>query len=157
MFEVWRITGPVLSGSVQFCQSPNSSPTGPWWNQVLVSVGGRKVLAVDFGEAGASAPCRPAAVIFFKGFGIELLHHAEAAKFPFGAVPIAVMIAVLGGELALGEMIDDLDTGHYLHRKRQGCLPAAGGAFLIFQIKARGGAYSTFVTAPMWLSISFRR
>src|SRR5438876_1209819 len=51
--------------------------------------------------------------------GIELLHHAEASELTLGAVPVALVVAVLGCELALRDLIDRFHPGNHMHRERQ--------------------------------------
>src|SRR5215813_2175394 len=67
---------------------------------------------------------QPRGVVSVEGFRVELLHHAETAELAFVAVPIALMVMVFGGELAVGDFVDDLDPGHDLDRKRQPRRPA---------------------------------
>ena len=82
------------------CQSPASSPTGPWWNQVLVRVGGEKCVGTGSNGVGPVAPAREVG----EGLGVELLDHAEAAELALRPVPVAVVVAVLGRELAAGDL-----------------------------------------------------
>src|SRR5262245_36837294 len=55
-------------------------------------------------------------VIIGKSLGIQLLDHAEAAKLALRPIPVTVVVAILGRELAVGYLVDHLDSRHYLHR-----------------------------------------
>ena len=77
-------------------------------------------------------------VVAGEGFAIELLDHAEAAEFALVAVPVALVVAIFGGELAAGEFVDHLDAGDDLHRKWKPAGPARRGPALVLDIEARG-------------------
>ncbi len=80
------------------CQSPYSSPTGPWWNQVLVRMGGEKWRSLTSAKRRVP-PCSPVCCTL-ECLRVELLHHAKAAELALSAVPVAVVIAVFRGQLA---------------------------------------------------------
>jgi hypothetical protein len=67
---------------------------------------------------------QPFGVIAVERFSVKLLHHAEAPEFVFVAVPIALVIAVFGRELAAGDLVDHLHSGDDLDRERQLRSPA---------------------------------
>jgi hypothetical protein len=77
-------------------------------------------------------------VIAIEAFRVELLHHAETTEFAFVAIPIALVIAVFGGELAAGNLVDHLHTGHDLDRKRQPRAPARLRQGFISEIETSG-------------------
>src|SRR5688500_17636860 len=83
-------------------------------------------------------PMHARRIVRLKDLRIELLHHAEAAKLPLGAVPVAVVVAVFGRQLSPRELVDYLDTGHYLDREWQRRLPAGLGALLVSQVELGG-------------------
>ena len=143
---------PVKSASVR---SANSSPTGPRWNQVLVSVGGENCVPPP-ARTESSSRAAPAVEVL-EDLGVELLDPAEAAELALGAVPVAVVIAVLGGQLAAGEIIDHLHPLDDLDREGQRRLPAGLRLVEVRQVEFVDEAYWTRVTAPMWLSIRSRR
>ena len=93
-------------------------------------------------------------MIVGEGLGVELLDHAEAAELALRPVPVAVVVAVLGRQLAVGDLVDHLDARDHLHREGQRRPPAR----LAARISPPGRTGSrrrteTLVTAPMWLSI----
>ena len=101
-------------------------------------MGGEKYCRSTLAKNGLCA-MQPAAVVLVERLGVELLDHPEAAKLALGPVPVAVVIAVFGGELALGKMVDDFDARDDLDGKRQRRLPASRRTLLILQIEARRG------------------
>src|SRR5262249_40238193 len=52
------------------------------------------------------SPMSAGFVMISEDLSVELLHHAEAAKLTLFPIPIAVVIAVLGCELAFRELVD---------------------------------------------------
>src|SRR5262245_1306103 len=97
---------------------------------------------IDGGEAVSGR--RPGGLRSFraKDLAVELLDHAKAAKLSLHPIPVAVMIAVFGGEPALGKLIDGFDFGDNLDRERQWRLPAGLQVLLIFEIKGSGRCIS---------------
>ena len=110
MSEELRVACPVFVRPIRAsCQSPNSSPHRSLMNQVLLGWAAEKCCRSTLANRlrrRAARCCR----VLFKRLGIELLHHPEAAELALGPVPVAVMISVFGGELALGKIVDDFDT-----------------------------------------------
>src|SRR5437764_8895966 len=90
----------------------------------------------------------------FKHFGIPLIHAPETAKLPFCPVPVAMVVAIFGGELAARDGIDHFDACHHLYWKWQCCFPAGCETFLVLQVEAGGGSitdtsYSTHVVVHL--------
>ena len=50
------------------------------------------------------------------------------------------MVAVLGGQFAIGDGIDDLDSRHNLHWERERCFPARLRTLLVSQVELRRGS-----------------
>jgi len=57
------------------------------------------------------------AVVPFEGFGIELVHAPEATELALATIPIAVVVEIAGGELALADLVDHLHAVHHLYRE----------------------------------------
>src|SRR5258707_13848555 len=78
----------------------------------------------------------------FKDFAISLIHPAETAELALCPIPVTMMIAIFGCQLAARDGIDHLDACHYLDRERQSCFPAGRGTLLILKVEAGGGGVS---------------
>src|SRR5438445_13441581 len=102
----------------------------------LTEGGWGEVPRIDLGEIDRAV--EPAIAVIRKRFAVVLLNQSETAKLAFFAIPVAVAIAVLGGQLSLGNFIDDLHARHGLYRKRQGGSPARRDALPVFQVEADG-------------------
>src|SRR5690348_7719764 len=74
-----------------------------------------------------------------EALAVDLLDHAEAAELALVAVPIALVIAKLAGELAAGDLVDRLEPGHDLNWEGQPAAPARLRSALVLAIEARGG------------------
>ena len=112
------IARPVVRGPVQFLPV-----SGLLVHRPLVEPGlgeeRRGEVLVEYRLEPCLRPMGAGRVIVGEGLGVELLHHAEAAELALRPVPVAVVIAVLGRELALGDLVDHLDARHHLHGKGQ--------------------------------------
>src|SRR5262245_36989633 len=73
-------------------------------------------------------------VVLGKGLCIELLYHAEPAKFAFGTIPVPMVIAKFGRELALRDFVKYLDPRNYLDWKGERRLPVTCELLLIVKI-----------------------
>src|SRR2546427_418861 len=84
----------------------------------------------------------------FKYFGIPLVHPPETSKLPLCSIPVAMMIAIFGCQLAARDSVYDLNTSHHLHREGQRSFPASCETFLVFQVEAGGRSisYTSYIT-----------
>src|SRR5205809_913480 len=78
----------------------------------------------------------------FKYFGIPLVHPPKTTKLSLCSIPVAMMIAIFGGQLAAGDRINHLDAGHHLHREGQVSFPAGCEAFLVLEVEVGGRSIS---------------
>src|SRR5262249_10177739 len=85
------------------------------------------------------AGVHPRGTELFEDLSVAVIHAPEAAELALHAVPIAVVVAVLGRELAAGKRVEDLDSRHDLHGERERRLPARLGPLLVRQKKAYRG------------------
>src|SRR5437879_1233034 len=112
-----RIAGPVFVRPIEFLPI---TELVTHWALMEPGLGKRRlreILTVDLGEQHIGA-MQTYTVIRLEGFGTELLDPTKAAKFALGPIPVAVMITVLGGELAFGELVNYFDSGDNVHRER---------------------------------------
>src|SRR6266568_3255423 len=79
---------------------------------------------------------------FVKNFGIPLIHPPEPAELPLCSIPVAVMIAIFGCQLATRDRINHLDSCHHLHREGQRRFPAGCETFLVLQVEMGGRSIS---------------
>src|SRR5260370_29703210 len=80
--------------------------------------------------------------------GVTVVNPAEAAKFSLRPIPVAIVIAILRGELAAGDRIDNLDWGHHLHLDRQRRLPVGFAPLLVFKVEQNTRGVSATRHAP---------
>ena len=118
MAVVGRIDGPLVE--------PTAGQQG--WRIAL--------LTEQFGQCGVVA-LQAASGVAGEDLGVELLHHAETAELAFNAVPVAVVVSILGGQRAAGEFVADLDAFDHLNREWQCAAPACGGRGLVAQKELR--------------------
>src|SRR6266487_848895 len=87
-------------------------------------------------------------VEIFKHFGIPLIHAPENAKLPFCPIPVPMMVAIFGCELAARDGIDHFNACYHLLWERQGGFPAGRETFLVFKVEVggRGIAHTSYGT-----------
>src|SRR5262245_364945 len=114
MLEHRRVIRPELGAVIHFC--PVSELLSDW---SLVEPGlrqrwgGKALSVVDLGKGGYF-PVQTWLVVEIEGLAISLVNPAKAAKLTLRSIPVAVVIAILRGELAAGDRINRLDLSYHL-------------------------------------------
>src|SRR5262245_17876367 len=93
------ISRPIVRGPVQFMPVSGVVIHRPLMEPGLGEQGRREMLFKYRLEARLRS-MSARGVVVGEGLGVELFDHAEASKLALHSVPVAVMIAILGRELA---------------------------------------------------------
>ena len=131
--STWRIAGPEFGAEVglvpaaEFVADRAEMKPGPRL--------GRRRERSRRNRCEGEITVQAARLVGWKGFAVTLVDAAEAAKFALGTVPVAVVVVILGRELAARNLVDRLDARHNLNRKRQRRVPLGREFLLIAQVE----------------------
>src|SRR6266571_5224744 len=136
--EYLRIVLPELRTEIAFFPFPELIANRTLMEPAFRERRGREVLAIFELSKGYLFAVQSGPVVVLKGLRIQLFNHPKAAELSLRAIPMAVMVAILGGEFAFGEHVNRLNAGHYLDREGENGFPAGLGLLLVVQVEARG-------------------
>src|SRR5262245_2670003 len=100
MFEQWRIARPILLGIIELLPIAELFADRSLMEPGLGKCRSREERAVNLREQRVDA-VETGFVVFLERFRIQLLDHAETAELPLRAIPVAVVVAILGRQLAV--------------------------------------------------------